>query len=162
MRGNWSMAFRGRKSDIAALIERAKELDGQEPYGAILAQIRANKRYSKNYEALPDNERVRLIVDEGDDGDIEQITAAFRKLLGLVPVLDGAVYYYRAGSSKERTYIYSAPGGGRISEFTARSGWRGFEATEEDFDELEIVMDNDGVEWRVPKKYAALMEIFLV
>ena len=99
---------------------------------------------------------------EGHAGDIEEITAAFRKLLGLVPVLDGAVYYYRAGSSKERTYIYSAPGGGRISEFTARSGWRDFEATEEDFDELEIVMDNDGVEWRVPKKYAALMEIFLV
>lgn len=162
MRGVWSMAFRGRKSDIAQLIEKAKGLDGQEPCGAVLTQIRENKRYSKDYEALPDNERVRLIVDEGDDGDIDQITAVFRKLLDLVPVLDGALYYYKTGMSKERTYIYRAPGGGRFEEFTARSGWRDFEASEEDFDELEVVMDGDGVEWRVPKRDAQLMEIFLV
>ena len=156
MQGTWAMAFRGRKADILKLMEQIEAAQT-----AAVAEAWRERRFSKDFEHLEARDRVRLLIGESD-GDLEGIGEVFRTFSRFVPVLDACLYTYSVQHSKSRNYTYIAAGGGRTVQFEARSNWRDFEATEEDFDELEVVMDGDGVEWRVPQKYASIPEIFLI
>ena len=156
MQGTWAMAFRGRKADILNLMEHIEA--AKEP---ITAEAWKEKTFSKDFEHLDSRDRVRLMIGEGD-ADLDALTEVFHRFSKFVPVLDACLYTYTAMQSKLRNYTYIAAGGGRTIEFEARSNWKDFEASEEDFDELEVVMDGDGVEWRVPGRYAAIPEIFIL
>lgn len=157
MQGTWAMAFRGRKSDILNLMEHIES--AKEP---ITADAWKEKTFSKDFEHLEDRDRVRLIIGEGDAADLDALKEVFSQFSKFVPVLDACLYTYAARQSKLRKYTYIAAGGGRVIEFDARSNWKDFEASEEDFDELEVIMDGDGIEWRVPGRYAAIPEIFIL
>lgn len=150
------MAFRGRKSDILKLIEQIEASGAAE-----IGEAWQERQFSKDFPHLADNDRVRLLLGESD-GDLDEVAALFRKFSQGAPLLDACLYTYSVQHSKSRQYTYIAAGGGRTIQFEAKSNWRDFEATEEDFEELEVVMDGDGIEWRVPGKYAAIPEIFIL